>query len=72
MSDSVNGGFHGQNVRMSAKTGNLTQTNRRNQRFLTEFLPRKDVGKVDLNGGNAYSRDSVPNGDAGVSISGCV
>ena len=36
---------------------------------MPEFLPCVDIGKMNLNGGDADSRDSVPEGNAGVGIS---
>src|SRR5205085_12697634 len=70
--DSVNGGFHGQNVGMSAEAGDLADANRGDEGLMTEFLPRMDVGKVDFDGGNSDRSDGVPEGDAGVGIGGSV
>jgi len=39
---------------MNAKPGDLTSAHGGDQRFMTEFLPRMDVGKMDFNGWNTH------------------
>ena len=56
----VNGRFYGQNVGFLAKTDNLSAANRCNQRFVPEFFPGVDIGKMDFNCRHAHRRDGVP------------
>jgi hypothetical protein len=62
--------FHGQNVGIRAKSGYLTAANRSDQRSMTEFLPRMDVGQMDLNRRNPDCCYGIPKGDARMGI-GC-
>ena len=57
---------------MGAEPDDLTTANRGNQGFMTKFLPRVDVGKVDFDGWDADRSNSVPQGHAGMGIGGCV
>jgi hypothetical protein len=68
----VNGGFQAQNVRIWAKSRNLSLANGGDQRMVTEFFPRVDVGEVDFDGRNTDRRDGIAEGDAGMSVGGCV
>lgn len=68
----VNRGFYSQNVRIRSKSDDLAAADGGNQRFMPEFLPGMDIGKMDFDGRNATGHDRISQGNAGVCIGGSV
>lgn len=69
LADNDNGGIHRQNVGAGPETANLTTTNRRDERIVTESFAGMNVGKVYLDGWNSYRGDRISEGDTGMGIS---
>src|SRR4051812_30349325 len=64
----VNGGLHGQNIRICPKADYLPPTDRCDERFVPEFFPGMDVREVYLNRRNSGRRDGVSQGYARMSV----
>src|SRR5215469_1854490 len=68
----ANGSVQRQNIGIDPKARNLAPANWRDQRFVTEFLPRMHVGKMYLNSRNSDRSNGIPESDACVRICRCI
>jgi hypothetical protein len=59
--------FERKPVAHRSQTGDLAKTNRGQQGTVAKLLAGRKVGQVDLNRRQSDSRDSIPQGDTGVS-----